>query len=130
MTETEKDLIICMSCMAPNDKSDDFCQNCRASLATTSTLDPLQTIQNEGSLWRKATSERPKFIVVLGMWVLFLPWIVGTIVIEASIIINWDGFSSLIFFWIGVALFLIALNMLFTVTKNYLTMPEKTGAAK
>ena len=130
MTETEKDLIICMSCMASNYKSDDFCQNCRALLATISTLDPLQTIQDEGSLWRKATSARPKFIVVLGTWILFVPWIVGAILLEVITIFNWQGFGSLILFWLGVALFLIALDILFTVTKNYLTMPEKAGAAK
>lgn len=125
MTETEKEMTICMACMFPNFETVGFCRKCGAAFGAASTLDPLQTVQAEGFMWRKATTRRPKFIVLLGTWILFAPWIPGIILLEISIILNWTGFGSLIFFWIGIALFLVALDILITVTKNYLTMPAK-----
>src|SRR5687768_156092 len=119
MSIDEKTLVVCMSCMTPNDNSDKVCQNCRASLSENSSLDPMQTIQNEGALLRKAVSARPKLIVLLGTWILFVPWIITTIFIEIQILANWDGLPSMVFFLIGVVLFLAAVIIIYKVTRNY-----------
>lgn len=105
--------------MTPNDASDNSCQNCRAPLGETNGLDPVQSIRDEGFLLRRAASGQPKIIVVLGTWILFLPWIIGTVALEITIIANWDGLPSYIFFLAGIALFLFAVILLYTVTKNY-----------
>ena len=119
MNADEKTLIICMSCMTPNDGSDKSCRNCGSSLSGTSSLDPVQTIQNEGALLRKAVYSRPKLIVLFGTWLLFVPWIIGTIFIEIEILSSWDGVPSLLFFLGGIALFLMAAIIIFKVTRNY-----------
>ena len=114
-----KPMIVCMSCMMPNDKLDIICQNCGAALTETSALDPMQTIQNEGALLRKAVSARPKLIVLLGTWILFVPWIIATVFLEIQILANWDGLPSMVFSLIGVALFLAAVVIIYSVTRNY-----------
>lgn len=119
MNLDEKTLVVCMSCMTPNDSSDKSCQNCRALLSVTSSLDPVQTIQNEGALLRKAVYTRPKFIVLFGTWLLFVPWLFGTIFIGIEIVANWDGVTSLLFLLGGIALFLMSLILIFKVTRNY-----------
>ena len=130
MGEDEKTILVCMRCMTPNADSDEFCQNCRAPLGETSGLDPVQSIRDEGFLLREAASGSPRFLVVAGTWILFFPWIIGTIALEASIISNWDGFPSFIFFLGGIALFLFAVKMLYAVTKNYLNAREKHLASR
>lgn len=112
-------MLVCMSCMMPNDGLANVCQNCGAALTETSALDPMQTIQNEGALFRKAVSARPKLIVLLGTWILFVPWIIATIFLEIQILSNWDGLPSMVFFLIGVALFAAAVIIIYSVTRNY-----------
>ena len=119
MSMDEKSTVICLSCMMPNDGMDNSCRNCGAALSTGSSLDPVQTLQNEGALLRKAVSARPKLIVLIGTWILFVPWIVGTIFLEIQILENWDGLPSMVFFLLGVALFLAAVIIIYSVTRNY-----------
>ncbi len=119
-----KEIIACLSCLAPNNWSIDFCENCGSPIGMTSTLDPLKTIQAEGFLLRKATSERPKFIVLLGIWLLFLPWLGGTSAIAINMMVKGKGVADFIFFLISIALALVAVRVLFLVTHNYLTMPD------
>ena len=130
MIEDEKTLVVCMSCMTPNDASDKSCRNCRASLFIASSLDPVQTIQNEGALFRKAVSSRPKLIVLVGTWILFVPWIIGTIFLEIQVFANWDGIPSLVFFLLGIASFAAAVIIINAVTRNYRSARETFEAVK
>jgi hypothetical protein len=124
----EKTANVCLSCMAPNYESDDVCQNCGAPLREPSSLDPIQTIRNEGALFQKTVSGRPKLIVLIGAWIFFVSWIITTIAVEINIISSWDGLFSLVLFWCGVALFLFAVYVLFNVTKNYINARESYQA--
>jgi len=128
LNEDEITTIVCMSCMSPNDESDIVCQNCRSPLGKPSSLDPIQSIRDEGLLFRKAVSSRPKFIVLFGAWLFFVSWIITVIALEISLISNWDGFFSFVLFLGGVALFVFAVYVLFNVTKNYLNARESYRA--
>ena len=120
MTEADKPIVVCMNCMTPNDMAKNYCRNCRVALHRPISVTPVQSIDDEGFLLRKAADGRPKFIVVFGTWLLFFPWVFGTVAGGIFLISNWDGFGSFVLFLIGAALLLLAVQMLSTVTKNYL----------
>ena len=115
----DEEIIACLSCMAPNPATIAFCEKCGAPIGTTSTLDPLKMIRAEGFLLKKATTDRPKPIVLFGVWIIFLPWLAGSILLAGSQILYGFDFEGFVFFWIGVGLAMVALIILYRVTKNY-----------
>ena len=119
MQKCELGTIACASCLAPNDGSVSFCVNCQSPIGTTSALDPIKTIHAEAFLLQKAVSKRPKPIVLLGVWVLFVPWLLGAAFISLNELARRDGFSSFVFFWTGIGLGYVAVKILYSVTKNY-----------
>ena len=108
-----------MQCLTPNDASENFCQNCHAAIGDINSLDPVQSIRDEGFLLRKAASGQPRLIVVVGTWILFLPAVIAAIALEISVISNWDGWLSYIIFLVTLAVLIMAVLMLYHVTKNY-----------
>ena len=115
------DLIACASCLAQNYESASHCQSCGYQLDSTSTLDPLKTIQAEGFMLRKATEGKPKFIVVLGIWIIFLPFLAAGIALAVSQIFDGGGFAGFVFFWLGIGLAYAGFIMLYRTTRNYLS---------
>ena len=116
--------INCSSCMALNRVSEAFCEECGAPIGATATLVPTQVIRAEGFMLRKALEGRPRFIVLLGVWILHLPVLVVGLGAAIYIIINWRGLSAFVFFWTLIGLSLIAFIILYRITKNYLTIPK------
>ena len=110
--------------MSANESSVSFCQSCQAPIGGTSGLDPIKTIHAEAFVLQKAITKRPKPIVLLGVWVLFLPWLVGAGSIAVNEMLNGYGMPSLVFFWLGIALSLVAVKFLYVVTRNYFTMTD------
>ena len=120
----QHEIIACMSCMAPNDALADFCEKCGAPLSTMSTLDPLKIIRSEGFVIHKSTvTKRPKFIIFFGVWVLFIPWLVMSLATAYSAAFYLEGFFGFVFFWVGFALAVFAVVVLYRVTKNYYAKP-------
>lgn len=117
--------ITCPSCTELNSEADAFCRKCGSPIGALSTLDPLQTIQTEGFLFRKATEGRPQLIVLLGIWIVFLPWLAISVGVAIHIILNERGFGYFFFFWGAVGLAYIGFIILYRTTKNYLTIPKK-----
>ncbi len=122
MSEIGTDVVACLSCMSPNEPSASFCRSCQAPIGVTSSLDPIKTIHAEAFVLQKAIVKRPKPIVLLGVWVLFLPWLFGAGSIAVNEVLNGYGTPSFVFFWVGVALAFVAVKFLYVVTKNYFTM--------
>ena len=120
----DEEIIACLSCLAPNKASVDFCEKCGAPIGTTSTLDPLKMIRAEGFLLAKATHGKPKPIVLIGVWIIFLPWLVGSLLLAGSQILYGYSFEGFVFFWIGIGLAIVALTVLYRVTKNYFAPPD------
>ncbi len=118
-------IITCPSCLELNGGADAFCRKCRSPIGAMSSLDPLQVIQAEGFLFRKATEGRPQPIVLLGIWIVFLPWVVISVGVAVHIILNQSGFGYFFFFWGAVGLAYVGFVILYRTTKNYLTIPKK-----
>lgn len=69
----EEELMICPSCHTPNPSYTRYCSSCRAPLDSTTMLGPLGQIEAEGFALREATSGRSSPMIVIGVWLFFLP---------------------------------------------------------
>ncbi len=76
--------ILCPHCAATNAPAADFCVRCGAPLSVIASTDPLRASLLVGFLYREAVHGRPKRIVVLGVWLIFLPGV-------ASLPIAWGN---------------------------------------
>ena len=65
--------VLCPHCAASNGPAADFCIRCGAPLSVIASTDPLRGTLSEGFLYREAVHGAPKRIVVIGVWLLFLP---------------------------------------------------------
>jgi hypothetical protein len=117
-----ENLILCLSCGITIDSRFVRCPGCNFSIGTAAGLDPLGSIYDEGRVLVKATEIRPKPIVVIGIWILFLPFLVGSATVAIDILSNGSGSgaSGFVFFWISVGLGVLSLAFLIKVTGNYL----------
>jgi len=120
-SETNTDEIICPSCLTPNASFASFCDNCGAPIGTTATLDPIQSINTQGFLFRKALEGRPKPIVLAGLWLIFFPALLGSLYAATHLILNRTRFADFFFFWVFVGVAYVAFVILYRVTRNYLT---------
>lgn len=116
-------LMNCPACSAVNSNLADFCQKCNYKFEAN--LNPLGIIHSEGEMLRRAVKQKPKFIVLLGTWVIFFPVILSSIALIISLILNQSGTTGFLFFWLGIFVGGFSLKLLYTVTKNYFTMKDK-----
>ena len=70
---TFDEVMICVSCAAPNATTAEFCAQCGAPIGMFVTTDPLKHIYAQGWAYRQAVSGRRGPWVVLGMWLIFGP---------------------------------------------------------
>jgi hypothetical protein len=67
------DQTTCPGCGRPNAVDSDFCAACGAPLSWHATTDPFLTIFTEGYAARRALSQSPKPIIVIGVWLWMVP---------------------------------------------------------
>ena len=118
-----ENLILCPSCGTTIDPRFARCPSCNFAIGTSAGLDPVGSIYDEGRMWVKATeANRPKPIVVIGVWIIFLPMLVGSAAVALNILTEGSGSGAahFVFFWIGVGLSILSLVFLIKVTGNYL----------
>ncbi len=120
----DQEMTVCVSCLAPNQISAVICEECGALLNVNSNLDPMKTIRAESFLLQKATTQRPKLIVLFGVWILFFPWFLANLYLALYVAAYSTGLGGFFFFWAGIALTLLTGRIVYVVTKNYFTMPD------
>jgi hypothetical protein len=111
--------VICPTCQALNGRFETVCDECGASIGDTSTLDPDPTIPAQ-SLPPKKLASRLRPIVLIGIWIIFLPAFVS----NTYAAILWAThhhrrLAEFIFFWGAVGLAFLSLVMLYWATKKY-----------
>ena len=112
--------VTCATCQTLNERFESFCRECGSPISVTATLDPVSTIQTEAFLFRKALDGPLKGIVLIGMWILFLPIIVGSVYSTIYLILYQRGLANFFFFWVFVGLTYVAFIILYRVTKKYI----------
>lgn len=116
-------LMNCPACSAVNSNSAEFCQACNYKFEAN--LTPLGIIHTEGEMLRKSVAQKPKFIVLLGTWIIFFPIFVTSIALIINLILNESGTIGFLIFWLGIVACVISVKILYTVSKNYFTMKDK-----
>jgi hypothetical protein len=120
--------IVCPTCASLIGTDQYFCPNCNTPLGLLSNSDPLQRIQAEGEVYRKISDAKfkPKPIVLIGTWIIFLPcfFVCAGAAIAIALAGGW-GFFEFFIFWVMVLLGIFSSIMLYRVTKNYLTLPAR-----
>ncbi|MCC6680712.1 MAG: hypothetical protein IT445_07400 [Phycisphaeraceae bacterium] len=65
---------LCPHCVKPIARFDHFCPHCGGPVTAHAAIDPLSQVYAQGYAYRQATTiNQPKFIVVLGIWLIFGP---------------------------------------------------------
>jgi len=105
--------IVCPSCLLSNHPASPFCADCGAPIGNYAAIDPIQRIYAEGFAYRSAVSGPPKIIILVGMWLVFSPFLViGFLGLISKIHI-----LEKIIYLVG---FLIAVAILYRVTLNFI----------
>ena len=112
--EPSFELIVCPSCIHENQPYVDYCENCGAPISPTVNYDPYKRIASQGWLYRKSASEPRRLITVIGMWLIFAPWLIFLVVLFYSTYVHPIGY--VVVFLLG----FIPAVILFRTTKNYL----------
>lgn len=116
-------LMSCPNCFALNDDLTEFCHQCDSRLG--SNLTPLGIARSEADVLGKVTTIKPKFIVLLGTWIIFFPVLLTAIVLGINQVLYVSGSNGFIFFWFSMAMIVVSSTFLYRVTSNYFTMEEK-----
>ena len=111
------------NCMAPNEPSAHFCTKCGAPLSSYASTGPFESLFAEGAVYRQAAGRPRKLIVVLGVWLIFIPMMLsGLAILNAGF-----GFFGALG---GVAIIAVSGAMIWKTTRNYLAWKQahKRGA--
>ncbi len=122
----QESLLLCSSCGSVLGSDAGSCPNCLMPTGAFANLDPMGAIRSEGVLISKAVEKRPKSIVVVGVWIMFLPAFVIGLAVAAQVALEGagSGMSGFLFFWIGIGLSIFSLVVLFKVTRNYIRFKD------
>lgn len=82
--------ILCPHCMEPVDPLAHFCAACGGPVGAFASIDPMGQVYSAGHAYRSATSRPTKFIVVLGVWLIFAPQLIILLFVAISIL--WSMF--------------------------------------
>jgi hypothetical protein len=114
-TSGSNDRELCVTCVFPNEPGRNFCARCGAPITSYAATGPFESIFAEGHLYRQAAENPRRFIVVLGIWMIFgMTAVWGTTLLFES---NWPNIL------IGFFLLAISIAIISRSTRNYLTRP-------
>ena|SRR5438067_1142448 len=110
--------VICPACQALNGRLETVCDQCGAPIGNTATLDP--TIRAQRVPPPKKLASRPRPLMLIGYWAIFLPAFVN----NTYAAIYWTTYhprrlAEFIFFWGAVGLAFLSFVMLYWATKKY-----------
>lgn len=83
--------------------------------------DPIQRLSSEGYAYRKAAEMKPNVVVLIGVWLIFLPVFLFCLFNALGLIFGIAGGGLFIFvvFWVFVVVGLFSFIMLYKVSRNY-----------
>ena len=91
------------------------CDQCRAPLSEPPPLVSIQPPEPELREKRRP----PRTIVLIGIWMVFLPNLLGTAYLAVYVLRHRGGLAEFIIFWGEVGLTCLSFFLLYHVTKNY-----------
>lgn len=123
-TDREGEIAVCPDCLTENDPLADFCKQCARPLSCLAAMDPIKRIYTQGWIYRKAISGRTSPIIFWGMWLIFAPSALMTILSSCLYILDTipphAGLFEPIVAWTAHIFFLfIYVAILYRVTHSY-----------
>lgn len=120
---------LCPNCLTGNVPGTNFCSECGGPLSAYAAIGPFERLFAEGHIYRKATQQPHRLIVVLGIWLIF-----GPMALIGMSIPFMEGYEN-IEFEPGDVLGLVAMLVLVTIsvalilktTRNYITRSRTDG---
>jgi len=109
---------LCISCLAPNEPLAHFCAKCGAPLSSYASTGFLESAYSEGVVYRAAAERPRKFIVVLGIWIIF-----GGIALSGAVMLAVGLDRGIYDKLVGAAMLAFSLVMIVKTTKNYFAKP-------
>ncbi len=111
---------LCLSCLTPNHLANHFCAKCGAPLTSYAATAPFESIFAEGSVYRQAAERPHKFIIVLGIWLIFGGMALGGLAITGFSLADQDRVHSIFGALFGLGLIIFSGLIIRKTTRNYL----------
>ena len=70
---------LCIRCLHPNDPERHFCDKCGAPLDSYANTAPFEQTLAQGHAFRGAMTQRPRLIVVIGIWAICAPCVIAVV---------------------------------------------------
>jgi predicted RNA-binding Zn-ribbon protein involved in translation (DUF1610 family) len=123
---------LCTQCLAPVDRNAQFCPKCGATIGRYMTLDPMGRIYYYGDSLSRAVSGKPRLLVVIGIWLIFGPHVVVTLVAlfalsSPAVVSPHSLVAKLIGVLIILAITAVDVAILWRVTKRHLAQDRKSA---
>jgi hypothetical protein len=100
-------------------------------VSAISTIAPLETALAQGFALRNATEGQPRLIILIGVWLLFVPSLTATTILAVGVMQNMLRYGASlvikILFLVLLAGSLLSATVLFRATKNYFQKRRKDG---
>jgi ribosomal protein L40E len=106
---------LCAQCMTDNRPGTHFCRKCGAPLSSYAATGPFESLFAEGHVYRRATEQPQRLIVLLGIWLIF-----GSVALAGTMIAATSWGFGLPF---GVGLLSLSLFLIAKTSKNYRKRP-------
>jgi hypothetical protein len=114
--------LLCLSCMFPNDPSVHFCAKCGAPMTSYAATGPFESLFAEGHAFRQAAERPRRFVVVLGIWIIF-----GMMALAGIVMLFIGREVGLQYLVVGALVLPISLVMIWKTTRSYFAKPRGDG---
>ena len=111
--------VLCPSCLSPNSENAKFCTNCNAPIGGNVSIDPVGYASSAGRALSDGVRKPRSAIVVVGMWILFVPYMVFYILVSVGFLAQGGGVDAFTFV-ASLGLGILALVLGFFVVKTTL----------
>jgi len=126
--EDEQEVMLCPACLAQNLPTARFCWKCDAPLDGLAVFGPLEQTRAQRFIFHRAATGPSGLLVVLGVWVLFAPMALGSLLLALPFHPTLGGFAAV---GLGAAasLLLAVLSgaLVWRVTANYVRRRRAPG---
>jgi hypothetical protein len=126
--DPEQESALCPACLFPNVPDVPWCKRCGSPIGPTAGFVPTEAIFSVGCVYRGALRGHPKPLVVCGIWLIFFPgFLLCASRVAAFLFGQIDNVPSLLGLWLAVIGLMISGTMLYRITRNYFSIPNKAA---
>jgi len=114
--------VVCPNCLERNNAYLSICANCGFPIGPGSNMTPDSVLHSHRFMYQNAITGRPKFIVMVGMWIFFSGLLLlsfTALYLTTEDYLETGELTSLLGVLLAICFFVFAAAIPFKVTKNY-----------